>query len=162
MIVATKAYLPMVFKNLIGPFACTEPNDVRAQACGPLLSGQVIHSELTTGDPRDAYFFEAAGSRRIVVDLAGMESGTDFHLSLHDTEGRVIAWSSNPGNTDEHIDHVASSGGRYYIQVYPNPDAHQPNVGPYILSVAFSSITSGSSNETSKTQSETFGPTPLP
>lgn len=72
----------------------------------------------------DFYLIQAKGGRtRIVADLRVNVAKGDVDFRLLNSEGKVIASSSNIGN-DDYIDFTVPTAGNYYLKVYPfNPQA---------------------------------------
>ena len=124
-------YLSVVQKG----FFCDqyEPNDSRpingGTPWGPLVSGQIIQSQICPGDPRDLYYFNAGGAATVTIDLTGLSGSADFGLYLwNETGTTALAGSRKGAGQDEHITYNLLSAGRYYIDIYPWSGS-----GPYTL-----------------------------
>ena len=128
---ARGVYLPLLQKNSF----CDqyEPNDNRpingGTPWGPLTSGQIVHSQICPGDPRDLYYFNAGGAVQVTIDLTNVPGNADFGLYLWNESGAVSLAGSRKGTgQNEHIVFTLPGAGRYYIDVYPWSGS-----GPYTL-----------------------------
>ena len=115
-------YLPVVQKG----FFCDqyEPNDSRpingGTPWGPLVSGQIIQSQICPGDPRDLYYFDASSAAQVTINLTGLSGSADFGLYLWNETGTTALANSRKGaGRDEKIIYNLPESGRYYIDIYP-------------------------------------------
>ena len=63
----------------------------------------------------DVFAFPVQAGQTIVVDLTSLPA--DYNLALGDPTDKVVAWGSNPGTQDEHIEYTATVSGRYLLIV---------------------------------------------
>ncbi len=94
-----------------------EPNDTIAEAYGPLASGIVVESMISTEGDVDWYNFDAdAGD--LSITLTDIPAGTDYDVCLADQEGNfLVPCSDAEGNADERIDYLLLGRGRFWIRV---------------------------------------------
>jgi hypothetical protein len=111
-----------------------EPNNVSAEANGPLAFGLTYFGTLPAGDPQDYFYMDLPGDRGVELWLTHIPGGHDYDLYLRDEQGSILLRSNEYGDADEHIVTGNLALGRYYIQV------HHYSAGgttqPYHLEVA--------------------------
>jgi len=115
----TKVYLPVILKAYSAACARYEPNDSICDAHGPLVSGQAYFAYVCEGDANDYYYFDISTHNPITMDLTGIPDGADYDLFLYDPSKTVVEESRASGSGDEHISHVPSVTGSYYVRVWP-------------------------------------------
>ncbi len=98
--------------------------------------GQAIRDTLdSVSDTDDVYRVQLNGGDTVAVRLSGA-AGTDFDLYIYPPNAKDIwrnsevAWSENPGTSNESISYDVPASGVYYIDV-----ASWDSVGPYTLSI---------------------------
>lgn len=130
-----KLYLPMAMKPVDLGCATQErnPNDTRGEADSSqnlACFGQPITGSITSGDPRDYYYFDVLlPGATVSITLDSMPLRTDNDVALYNSAGTLIAYAATAGN--ELIPPTALQPGRYYVMVYP----YQTFGGPYRLTV---------------------------
>lgn len=127
-------YLPLVMRNY--PPCETEPNDVSAQANGPLVSGQsycgYYNSGAVDGD-RDFFTLTLTATGTITVDLTNVVAGQQVQLSLYyqTTSNQVGFVAGPPFGTAYQINYPSAAAGQYFIRVFI-PVGYSPTT-PYTL-----------------------------
>jgi hypothetical protein len=134
---AGRLFLPVILR---GYYRCSdgfEPNEICAQAHGPLQFGRSYEAYICADDPQDWYFIDVDAAERITIDLT-VPLAADYELFLYRGGCEaldLVASSRQTGDgVDEHMAYDAAPG-RYHIRVYPaTPDDHS-GAHPYVLEV---------------------------
>jgi len=92
-----------------------EPNDSFDQAPF-LLANSEYWAAICTPSDVDYYGITVVAGQLIQPELWSLPA--DYDLDLYGPDRSLIARSTNPGTTVEHIEHTATVGGAYYIKVY--------------------------------------------
>lgn len=121
-----------------------EPNNTASEAYGPLVSGQVYQSYISSSSDLDIYKFESPLSGKIQVALTNVNA--DYDLYLYNSQGQFIAKSETDGVADETLTYEGSKG-LYYIKVAGYNGAYNASQ-PYSLTVTYptTDTTSGDDN----------------
>lgn len=110
-----------------------EPNNTLNEAYGPLQSGTTYSAQINPANDTDYFYFNAARSGRISVSLTNLPA--DYDLYLYNAQGRVVARSTNAGNSSESISYNASAAGKFYIAVIGYDGANSTSA--YSLKVTY-------------------------
>ncbi len=130
--VISRRYLPLVAHRLwCDPY---EPNDGYSQAYGPLTPGTVYEAMLCPGDPDDLYYIDLPAACQVTIDLTNVPAGTDYDLSVWDSNREFLASSRRSGNANEQIAWAAAAG-TYYVRVWPS--SGRSDLQPYHLLVDY-------------------------
>jgi hypothetical protein len=98
-----------------------EPNDMPADAYGPLKSGQTYHSFIWNAEDRsDYYYFVPVSTQQVVIMLANIPDHCDYDLYLYkEGQDKPVAASNVKGKGgSETIRHSPEAGRTYWILVY--------------------------------------------
>ncbi len=112
-----------------------EPNDNFSQASS-ITPGTTLRAAICSDQDIDYFKFNVSAGQRIIIDLTNIPANTDYDLWLSDPGQNQVATSTNSGNADERIEHVATGSGFYYVTVtsYAGFSANQT----YSLTIALS------------------------
>lgn len=119
-------YPPMVVKDAVDTF---EPNDSRQTAHGPVRSGTIHSSYISTIEDYDFYKVRVSKRRAtITATLSGIPDFCTYGLNVCDATGKVLASSENAEQTSETATQVRARAGTYYVFVSQlwNFDRYQP------------------------------------
>lgn len=149
---AKLVYLPLIHKMLppatptpaLTPPSCDpyEPNDSRATAWGPLVSGQTYQARLCQGDHEDDYYLNALPSQPLVVTIslpAALVGYTNFWIYYDESSEAIDGCGRGPiTNGNETITCPIKFAGRYLIQMYTdNENLYFDNSQYYTLRATF-------------------------
>ena len=110
-----------------------EPNDVIADAYGPLVYGRRYISYIKNSRDTDFYSFHADANRTVIVYLEDIPENTNYDLQVFDSRGEVLATSTEPQNRSEVLSFETRIAGIYYAQIIPRY-GYNPNK-PYSLAI---------------------------
>ena len=127
-------WVPLALKGALSDLG--EPNDFIYQAWGPLISGIQYHAYLPPWDVEDFYYIELFAPHSIEIWLRNIPQGTDYNLYLYDATFKLVGYSGNVGNADEHILYADGQPGTYYIGVR-RPFQQYGLIQPYLLTTMF-------------------------
>ena len=114
-----------------------EPNDIPAQAYGPLVPGQIYAAYIwNETDIDDYYYFVPSILYTASVSLSHIPVNCDYDLYVYYFDGDVyqpVARSVQSGSVNESVIFVAVAGQTYYIRVSRYEGFS--NLQPYHLTV---------------------------
>ena len=134
-------YLPLTLHDWVWWYAVDiyEPNDVLAEAYGPLTSTQVYTAYIWDAtDTDDYYYFTPTTTADVSVDLSNIpvSAGADYDLYVYDQViGNWVAHSIGIGTETESVTFTPVAGRRYHILV--DPAAGFSSTQPYRLVVTY-------------------------
>ena len=117
------ALTTLVMSALLGASsAAAEPNDTRAEADGPILSGTTYQGTIGTENNVNWWVFYTGATTQLDIALMGLGPEDCFgpYMNLTDTDGEIIEQSYNVNrNETEHILYTVGAG-TFYVEVSPN------------------------------------------
>lgn len=138
-------YLPLMVRNHRPcPPDPNEPNNTFATGWGPLQKDMPYTAAICPEtDSSDWYWFTINTLNPISIDLTDLDPGTDFNLYVYydnddnpDTTPQY-RWGEVKEGPD-HLERTPTATGKYYVQVYRNPDpVYSSNIGSYTLKANF-------------------------
>ena len=118
----TTHYLANISSGFISYFEGPEeiePNNLFADANGPIQSGKIYFGSLkTTADNEDRFYFYTAKGGNVQIKLTDIPAGRDYNLYLYDTNWHLghIGYSGSLDNNNESIS-KSIGPGQYYIRI---------------------------------------------
>ena len=94
-----------------------EPNDnsVTAQS---IEDGIPVYATLNINSDEDWLFIDVAENEKLSVTLKNIPAGCDYDLEVYNTDLTRCYSSYASGNSNEKVDRLIETPGRYYIRVY--------------------------------------------
>jgi hypothetical protein len=164
--VSKSVFLPVVQKKMLALCDPYEPNDARASAWGPLVSGQEYQAHLCLGDYGDNYYLNAKPSQPLVVTIrlpATLVNLTYAWIYHENNKDPVSGCGRGPITSgDETINCPITLLGRYTIELYTDDSSiHYDNNQYYTLRATFDPQ-SMPTNTPTRTPAQSSTPTPTP
>ena len=120
--------------NLCDPF---EPNDLPADAWGPLISGNMYSAKFCSGDTEDVYYFESPSNGNVTISI-NLPVTLNQHIgawlySAQDVETRLCGMG--PIDTHLELSCPLPQAGRYLVRI--SSDGAYDSSHNYIVSITF-------------------------
>ncbi|MFZ5968242.1 MAG: M4 family metallopeptidase [Bacillota bacterium] len=127
--------------GIAGTSSDPDGNSTMGTAEGPISSGEVINSYISSTTDVDYFYFNTASAGTITITLSNLPG--DYELYLYNESGSQIGKSENGSTNSENISYSASNAGKFYVKVLGYNGAYSTTVA-YALKATYPSGSGGS------------------